>query len=146
MRVGSAFADTHSASLAAELFQDAAIIDEFGTITLDESACMRHAANVCTIYHARSTDLTKMGVVDLVREVLAKRKARRWRKRIRENGAQRRAAVAAATSYRVDLAYAYVVCGTPCASQILAGLASFSPPPPTPSPHTHPSPRPGSPP
>jgi hypothetical protein len=108
MRVGSAFADTHSASLAAELFQDAAVIDDGGAITLDEEVCKRHAGKVCTIYHARSTDITTMDVVDLVRDVLAKRSARRRRKRIRDNGALRRAAVSSSQQQLRSEAFACV--------------------------------------
>ena len=102
MRVGSAFADTHSASLAAELFQDAAVIDDEASITLDEEVCKRHAGKVCTIYHARSTDITTVNVVDLVRDVLAKRSARRRRKRIRDTGALRRAALSSSQQLRSE--------------------------------------------
>ena len=77
MRVGSAFADPESASLAANVFQKTASIDaQTGDIQLNPQSAALYEAAMCSIFKARSVNMTQMSVVAVLQDILQKRTAR----------------------------------------------------------------------
>ena len=78
MRVGSAFADAQSASIAAMVFQATAIVvnQATGNIILDPMLCAHYTDETCRVYEDRTTNLRVVYAVPHVAEILARRTAR----------------------------------------------------------------------
>ena len=138
MRVGSAFADPQSASLAANVFQSTARVNaETGDIQLDSKAAMFYKTSLCSIFKARSVNVTQMSVVEVLEDILQKRTARiktRKAKRKRDgtrpaasstslHGGARAASDALASASGALVACAPAAAPAPAAASAAAGSA-----------------------
>ena len=95
--LGSKFVNAESASLAASVFKISASVDPAtGNITLKDDMSKHYKGQMCSIYLGNtSMDVTKMCVVDVLGDILAKILARRNSKRKRSSEADGNSGAAA---------------------------------------------------
>ena len=77
MRIGSTFADPQSALTAALVFKRTAIADpETGIVSLDPMKCQLEQDKVCFVFRNRSMDVAKVSAIQVLLEVLKKKRHR----------------------------------------------------------------------